>query len=173
VQEEGYPPPAEMPIKQLQFTPFKAPAPAKVSDASSKGSIESAEDAEGGASSNAEVCASVFPPLATPPSHCFQHVVCSALACTGLTPSHAPCLPNTILQLPGASAAAAAAASMNINVFLRVRPLPHEYEGNRTLTVMDESSVALCAPPVEPNQRDYKGDSVAVQDKVELSEQDK
>ena len=64
LQEEGYPPPAEMPIKQLQFTPLKAPpapaaivsnASAKLSDASSKDSVESAEDAEGGASSDGEV----------------------------------------------------------------------------------------------------------------------
>jgi hypothetical protein len=64
LQEEGYPPPAEMPIKQLQFTPLKVPpapaaivsnASAKLSDASSKDSVESAEDAEGGASSDAEV----------------------------------------------------------------------------------------------------------------------
>ncbi len=64
LQEEGYPPPAEMPIKQLQFTPLKAPpasaatvsnAFAKLSDASSKDSVESAEDVEGEASSDAEV----------------------------------------------------------------------------------------------------------------------
>jgi hypothetical protein len=62
---------------------------------------------------------------------------------------------------------------MNINTVVRVRPLPRDYEGSTTLTVMDESSVALCAPPPDAGQRDYKGDSLAVQDKVELSEQDK
>jgi hypothetical protein len=77
--------------------------------------------------------------------------------------------PNACLQAPGAIAAAA----MNINTVVRVRPLPRDYEGGRTLTVMDESSVALCAPPPDAGQRDYKGDALAVQDKVELSEQDK
>lgn len=42
-QEEGYPPPAEMPIKKLEFTPFKPPPAAKVSNASSKDSLEDAE----------------------------------------------------------------------------------------------------------------------------------
>ena len=42
-QEEGYPPPTEMPIKKLEFTPFKPPAPMKVSDASSKSSTENGE----------------------------------------------------------------------------------------------------------------------------------
>jgi len=77
-------------------------------------------------------------------------------------------------QAQGAAAAtAAAAAAMNINVFLRVRPLPQDYTGGRTLTVMDEGSVALCAPLPEAGQRDYKGEALAVNDKVELSEQDK
>lgn len=75
--------------------------------------------------------------------------------------------------MPGAAAAAAAAAAMNINVFLRVRPLPSDYSGGKTLTVMDEGSVALCAPAPEPGQRDYKGDALAVQGQVDLSEQDK
>lgn len=70
-------------------------------------------------------------------------------------------------------AAAAAAAAMNINVFLRVRPLSQEYTGNVTLTVMDDTSVALCAPAPEPGQKDYKGDSIAMLEKVELNEQDK
>ena len=71
------------------------------------------------------------------------------------------------------SGAAAAAAAMNINVFLRVRPLSQEYTGNVTLTVMDDTSVALCAPAPEPGQKDYKGDSIAMLEKVELNEQDK
>lgn len=81
-------------------------------------------------------------------------------------------LKHKCFQAPGVAAAAAAAA-MNINVFLRVRPLPQDYTGGRTLTVMDEGSVALCAPPPESGQRDYKGDALAVHDKVQLSEQDK
>ena len=64
-------------------------------------------------------------------------------------------------------------AGMKINVFLRVRPLPADYAGEKTLTVMDENSVALCAPPPEPGQRDYKGDPLAVHDKIHVSEQDK
>jgi hypothetical protein len=66
VQDEGYPPPAEMPIKKLEFTPFKPPPAAKISDASSKDSVEDAEGAElEGASANAEViivstCCRVF-----------------------------------------------------------------------------------------------------------------
>jgi hypothetical protein len=57
MQDEGYPPPAEMPIKKLEFTPFKPPQSTKVSDASSKDSMESAEsaEAEGGSSANVEV----------------------------------------------------------------------------------------------------------------------
>lgn len=62
---------------------------------------------------------------------------------------------------------------MKINVFLRVRPLPQEYTGDTTLTVVDDGSVALCAPPAEPGQKDFKGDMIAVQEKVEVSEQDK
>lgn len=62
---------------------------------------------------------------------------------------------------------------MKINVFLRVRPLPQEYSGDTTLTVVDDSSVALCAPPAEPGQKDFKGDTISVQEKVEVSEQDK
>lgn len=57
-QDEGYPPPAEMPIKKLEFTPFKPPPAAKVSDASSKDSAEDIESAElEGAVANAEVIA--------------------------------------------------------------------------------------------------------------------
>ena len=127
MQDEGYPPPAEMPIKKLEFTPFKPPPAAKVSDAGSKESAEDAEaaEAEDGASST------------------------------------------------GDAAAAATDAAMNINVFLRVRPLAQDFTGDATLTVVDRTSVALCAPPVDPNQRDYKGDVVAVAEKLELSEQDK
>jgi hypothetical protein len=69
--------------------------------------------------------------------------------------------------------AAASSAAMKINVFLRVRPLPQEYSGDQTLTVVDHSSVALCAPPAEAGQKDFKGDAVAVQEKVEVAEQDK
>lgn len=57
MQDEGYPPPAEMPIKKLEFTPFKPPQASKVSDASSKESMESAESAyaESGSIANTEV----------------------------------------------------------------------------------------------------------------------
>ena len=59
-QDEGYPPPAEMPIKKLEFTPFKPPPAAKVSDASSKDSAEDIEGAElESAGANAEVMTSL------------------------------------------------------------------------------------------------------------------
>jgi len=45
LQEEGYPPPAEMPIKKLEFTPFKPPTVSKLSIASSKDSLEDVDAA--------------------------------------------------------------------------------------------------------------------------------
>ena len=163
-----------MPIKQLHFTPLKAAAKvsdassktskvsdassnkSKVSDASSKISLDDVQDTEGGTGSHAEV-----------KSPCRSGLMFFAfIKCT--------CADNRVWILQASSAASmAAAASMNINVFLRVRPLSQDYTGSKTLTVLDESSVALCAPPADPGQRDYKGDALAVNEKVELSGQDK
>ena len=143
-KDEGYAPPAEMPIQKLSFTPWKPVAGSIISESEGQEEGESSSDVRESTTSDEMEAEDGAP----------------------------DCEEASEEEADGAVAVTEAPRE-NIKVFLRVRPLPAELAADSSITVVDRTTVALQAPE-KPNGSVHLRDIDLAADHIrEVSEQDK